>query len=141
MSNSVINALKRLERAGSEDSKATQKLCEAAAEVAEVIIKNVPVGVPLPRSYEVVKRHSNISYELFLINSDGEYIDGIGRYLHGDLQCWIPEQKRNVVLNFAQDIATGLLDEIADFIEQEAMKSNKATETLENSIKEGEARE
>lgn len=38
MENSIINSLKRLERAGSENSKATEKLRDAAAEVAGRIV-------------------------------------------------------------------------------------------------------
>lgn len=140
--NSIINAVKRLERAGSENSKATQKLFEAALDVAYLIEKTVPVNVQLPRGYKVIRRYSNSGSELFLINSDGEYIDGTGRYLHGDFNCWIPEQKREAILDFAADIADGLLDEIAEFIEQQARKANEAAELLENSKeKEGDARE
>lgn len=132
--NSVINAVKRLERVGSENSKATKKLFQAATAVAELIEEVAPVGVTLPRGYKVVERRSKLAPCLFLVNKDGEYIDGIGQHLHGDFHCWIPEQRREVILDFAADIADGLLNEIADFIEQLAMESNKATEVLEEKL-------
>lgn len=123
MSNDVINAVKRLERAGSESSRTTEKLFEAASKIAEKIEKVAPVGVILPRGYKVVEIRSNVSSEDFLAVVDTwdlsviGYIDGIGRYLHGDFNCWIPAQERDIILQFAKDIADGLLDDIAEFIE------------------------
>lgn len=137
MSNDIINAVKRLERAGSESSRTTEKLFEAATKVAEIIEKQVPVGVILPRGYKVVRVKSNVSSEIFLAVVDSwncecvtGYIDGIGRYLHGDFSCWIPEQKRDIILQFAKDIANGLLDDIAEFLENRSKEENNFADIL-----------
>jgi hypothetical protein len=140
MNNSIINAVKRLERAGSENSRTTQKLFGAARQVAELIEDMVPAGEELPRGYYVKKVQSNIGYGLFLCYDElvennleiTRYIDGIGGYLHGDFHCWIPGQDRDTVLQFAKDVATGFLDEIAEWLEKRAEENQKATEVLEN---------
>jgi len=138
MSN-IISAVKRLERAGSENSRTTQKLFEAARQVAELIKDMVPAGARLPRGYYVKKVHSNVGSCSFLCRDfpgdyPGEavtrYVDGIGSHLHGDFHCWIPGQDRNTVLKFAEDIATGLLDEIAEWLEKRTAENQKATEAL-----------
>jgi len=136
--NDVINAVKRLERAGSEYSRATQKLYEAAREVATFIENQVPVGVKLPRGYYVKRIYSNISSEKFLcrdmVGENGLetcYIDGIGGYLHGDFRCCIPRQNRTAILKFAEDIANGLLDEIAEWLEARTAKTNDSIKIFE----------
>ena len=119
----VINALKRLERAGASNSKSTKKLFEAAETAAHAIKQIVPEGVELPRGYCVIEHKSNVGYASFLVHGseeESEYIDGIGTYLHGDFHCEIPAQTRRGCLEFAEDIASGLLDEIAAFLEQRA---------------------
>jgi hypothetical protein len=132
----TIDALKRLERAGSENSKATAKLHEAASELAGRIIKAVPANVTLPRDYRVVKVKSNVGEESFLVHGQADeldydhWIDGTGKYLHGDCHCDIPPQTREGSLQFAKDIAEGLLDEIAEFLDQRQCESDSATETL-----------
>ena len=139
----IINAVKRLERAGDENSKATKKLHEAAREVAYKIEAVAPVGVLLPRGYRVERVKSNVGSDEFLtLRGDrdeyqrGEYhyywIDGCGRYLHGDFHAEVPAQTRTGSLRFAKDVAEGLLDEIAEFLEQRKAESEKAAEVLEN---------
>ena len=130
MGNGIISAVKRLERAGSENSRATQKLFEAAREVACFIEKQVPIRVQLPRGYYVRQISSNVGVEKFLSTEYGRLIDGIDGYLHGDLHRWIPGPDRATVLEFAKDIATGLLDEIADWLEARAAEAEQATEVL-----------
>jgi len=142
LANGIINSLKRLERAGNENSRATQKLFKAANDVAAFIEEAVPFECELPRGYRIEKVRSNVGSASFLVK-EGEfgcdYIDGIGGYLHGDFHCWIPEQKRSAILQFAEDIATGLLDEIAEFLEKRADKSLSAAEVLTDAIKKGDA--
>jgi hypothetical protein len=132
-----MDSLKRLERAGSAQSKAAEKLHEAAEEVAVAIINAVPdnmVGDWLPRDYRVVYRKSNVGGKYYLTREDGEethYIDGMGKnggYMHGDFHCWIPGQTREGSLLFAKDLAGGLLDMIAKHIEEQTQKIEIATE-------------
>lgn len=140
--NNVINAVKRLERAGDENSRATQKLFEAARNVADLITETVPSGSDLPRGYYVKKIRTNVGSCKFLCKEidDGygypvtRYIDGMGDYLHGDIHCWIPPQDRDTVLQFAKDIAEGLLDEIAAWLENKIAKANDAANILQNTL-------
>jgi len=141
---SIVDSLKRLERAGSENGRATKKLHEAACEVAEAIEKVVPAGVKLPRGYRKVERKSNISSSEFLVKEvrcdrddpddrygwKSYYIDGTGGYLHGDFNARIPAQTREGSLLFARDVAEGLLDEIAEFLEQRAGTADAAADGL-----------
>ncbi len=139
MSNSIINAVKRLERAGSEHSRTTQKLFEAARQVAKLIKEMVPVGVKLPRGYYVQLVSSNIGSSRFLcrdfsVENDHAngvaFVDGIGGYLHRDFRCWVPGQDRTTVLKFAEDVADGLLDEIAEWLEVRTVEMEEAANKL-----------
>lgn len=141
MDKDLINALARLERAGSENSKATAKLHWAATIVAEEIEKNVPTGVWLPRDYKVIRHNSNIGSDLFLVQGRAQYgevhhyIDGIGGYLHGDFNCSIPPKTRTGSLKFAKDVSAGLLEEIAEFLEKRTTAEKQAASTLEAAVK------
>jgi len=143
-----MNSLQRLQRAGDNGSKATKKLHEAAEAVADEICKSVyrakAVGVRLPRGYRVRNVKSNVGNNDFLVydptKSSGDewdsypdeiWIDGIGSYMHGDFHCWIPEQTREGSLRFAKDIAEGLLDEIAAFLEARDAEAEKAATALD----------
>lgn len=132
----IITALKRLERAGSENSRATKKLHAAAETVAGAIINSVPdhmVGELLPRDYRVVCHTSNVGKTYFLVREGEEhyYIDGFGGYLHGDFHVFIPPQKREGSLLFAKDIADNLLDMIAEHVEASMVKIMNAANILE----------
>ena len=132
--NSIINALKRLDRAGDENSKATEKLKVAASEVADRIIGTVPIGVSLPRNYTAVRCRSNVGTCEYLIKDyEGtreEWINGYGGYMHGDFNCWIPDQTRQGVLQFARDVSEGLIDEIAKFLEKRKRESESGEKVL-----------
>jgi hypothetical protein len=141
----LINALNRLERAGSESSRCTKKLHEAASTVADKICDSVraakAVGVTLPRGYRVRNVKSNVGNRAFLVaepgtrdewgNDDQLWIDGTGGYLHGDFHAGIPEQTREGSLRFAKDVSEGLLNEIAAFLEDRAAENAMAAGTLE----------
>ena len=137
----LISAVKRLERAGDENSKATKKLHEAAKTVAYLIEAQAPVGVKLPHGYSVERVKSNVGSDEFLtvphdkVNEFGEreyfWIDGCGRYLHGDFHAQVPGQTRAGSLKFAKDVAEGLLDEIAEFLEKRKEESESAATVLE----------
>lgn len=136
--NGITNAVARLTRAGGENSRATEKLHEAAKTVALLIEQEAPVNVTLPRGYRVVRRRSNIGSEKYLVVGDLDkpyddgltYIDGTGGYLHGDFSCPIPNQTRAGSLQFAADVADGLLDEISAFLEAWAVEADRAAGIL-----------
>jgi hypothetical protein len=111
----------------------------------------VPEGVPLPRNYIVVRRQSNIGPTRFLVLCNVEpddvdieagdypnlvslYVDGTGDYLHGDFRCFIPPQTRQGSLTFAKDIAEGLLDEIAAFLDARKATQDHAARILEEHV-------
>ena len=136
----IIDSLKRLERAGSEHSRATEKLHEAVRVVARLVEEIVPDGMELPRGYQVRAVSSNVGTETFLTrwgyagedyDEPGDaYVDGTGGYLHGDFSCPIPAQSRGVSLAFAHDVATGWLTELAEWLEKRAAEDAEATATL-----------
>jgi hypothetical protein len=69
--------------------------------------------------------------------SNCEYwIDGVGGYLHGDVDCGIPGQTRPGSLQFAKDVGEGLVEEISQFLEDRAKLSDQASAILEKSVKE-----
>ncbi len=153
--NSIINALKRLERAGSETSKTTEKLITAAVEVAQGIVDRVPREVIDDLSqggmYEVElpTGRSGVRYSLAdcwysqrsvvlvqkchftdkWVNRAVNYSDVRTQSLTGptvQLGC-----DREVALHFAQDIANGLLTDIADWLELATKKNEEAAGVLE----------
>ena len=109
---SIIDDIKRLERIGSEDSKTTQKIIEAAHNVADLLIEIMPKGVTLPKQYHIhgVILFKSIEGEDYLINS--------------------PKSGRTEGLVFAHDIATGLLYEFAEFLQKEVDYDKKAVHKL-----------
>lgn len=137
----LIDSVKRLERAGSANSKATDKLREAASNLAEWIADRVPTSVELPRGYMVSRLRSGVGSRLFLETpgkpgeygtSYSEYLNGFGGCLHGDFTCPTPKPSREAVLQFAKDVSEGLLDEITEWLEKRAKEDAEATETLGN---------
>lgn len=109
--NSIINSLKRLERAGMELSRTNEKLRQAAQEVAERIVDIAyDEMIRLPWGYHVENR------KLY-----APYTDGFTTLEPIDSRTALP-----IIQKFARDVANGLLDAIAETIEQSA-KANEAT--------------
>lgn len=124
---SVVDALKRLERAGSEQSRLTEKLLDAAHILSQHVVEHLPhdvqlganvygaemVECPLPRNI-AIDRQWQLAY----------WDHMIGRYLAVDYN-------REIALRFAADIADGWLDELAEWLEQRAAEDEAAAETIE----------
>jgi hypothetical protein len=142
--NSIINALKRLERAGKDNSRATQKLREAAIDVAQFVIDSTPrafICKELARGYKVLGIESNVGKEYyFRVRGTGYDCTSRflciakGHYQHGDFNAWVDAATREDVLSFAADVANGLLDEIATQFEAATVQDASATDTLKNAI-------
>ena len=128
--NSVINALKRLERAGSEDSKTTQKLIGAADRLADhicgVLSDFVLGSANLPRGYFTVQPG--------VIALAYQWTDK--RILHYVGHC---NADRETALHFAHDIATGWLDELAEWVEVQEQGNAEAAAKLRRAAKAMEA--
>lgn len=150
---SIIDDLKRLERVGSESSKATKKLREACVNVSEKIleqIEDLPVGTNLPRNYRKVARKGRFGGQLitrhFLayVSDNNEYgieaetiVNGgveKGYYVADDVMNgnWIQKTPRWLCLQFSRDVATGLLKDISEFLEKRTKEDQEHIEKLEN---------
>jgi len=113
----VIDALKRLERVGSENSKTTEKLINAATELSKKVIEQFRVS---GNEAVTVLDHRN-SWEL---DPDDEtprntyepemyYFIEQGRIKNGRTNMFV-DQGRDSALAFSKDVAAGLLDHIVD---------------------------
>jgi hypothetical protein len=109
---SVVDALKRLERAGDEHSRATEKLRQAAYALSEHLRPLVPQREELPRGYQY-------HYDVLCSQVDCE----VWREVCED---------RETALAFARNIATGWLDDLATWLEKRAAEDETATRRLEN---------
>lgn len=130
--NDVINSVKRLQRYGNENSRTTEKLRQAALTVAEFIIQQVgrPYSI-LPRGYRIEEFTVSGEERLILIAPAtwcsgelesfllcNEELHPTENYYWGDyIYCKRPS--KYTLLKFAEDISSGLLDEIADQIKEE----------------------
>lgn len=142
MESTLTRELARLERASDEHSRLSRHLSAAVERLAGRLCELLPVNEELPRGYEVRIVHSNIGSERFLTlaNLDHDvseqwgrlYINGIGDYLHGDLSCLIPPMTREGSLRFANDIATGLLADMAAWLEQRNGGTTMAAQALQS---------
>lgn len=143
----VIDAFKRLERAGSETSRATQKLKSAAELIADKMAWDI-AGIAnleeLPRGYSyaaidmngplgvrckafllkdgfILNHESLRSCSNFAIAESADTLDALGinyhRVNYDDLG--FDPTPMDVYRQFARDIATGLLDEITSCLEAE----------------------
>jgi hypothetical protein len=128
----IIDSLKRLERAGSENSRATQKLREAAMDLAATIeqmaVQGDFVNVPLPRDYIVEGGN-----QTYLMSRSQGVDDYAGYPIRYAFYCGERRERptRAAILEFSADIASGWLDELAEFIESRQAQSDAAAEVLE----------
>ncbi|HOL24581.1 MAG TPA: hypothetical protein PLN14_07630 [Candidatus Hydrothermia bacterium] len=148
----VEKALARLERFQLKKSwnvRVTEKDYEAVTIVAEYIIRMVPSRYHdciLPRGYYIVtadydlgqhkflcKDHSNWNYQEF--ESKPQYLNG-GVSLHYGTYTSYPRPVPDVVIEFAKDLYTGLLSEIAEWLDERTAEENEILEEFEKKLKE-----
>ena len=120
-------AFEKLVSAAEKDARVTDSLRRAACRVAAMVEERVPAGVWLPWDYEVVDSAIEGGFRAkFLVKHHrGEnefYVDSDDK----DNPAWIPAQTREGVMEFAQDLADGWLDELAEFLEKRAQKAQAA---------------
>lgn len=149
--NNIINALKRLERAGSEHSKSTQKLCDAAVVVADMVADLVPISreaypslVMLPRGYSVGLAGCDRRAEQFLyspLDTDGirTAFNSYRADDNGMVRCYGISRKS--ALAFARDVADGWLDELGDWLQEQASQAARATKVIAEGDTPGERRQ
>lgn len=101
---------------------------EAAGETAELIKSMVPADVRLPRRYFVKEVISGTgSTARFLCREDFgvlRFVDDFGSsHLHKVPESWSFTENLITVLQFAFDVADGLLDEIKEWLDARDMKA------------------
>jgi hypothetical protein len=142
MSTELTNAIARLEKASNKNARVTERLHEACADVADWISDQVPVGSQLPRGYCAKTVRSNVGQTTLLFCDTSEADDwgdsvemclnASGGYLHGDLNCPLPSRSREDCLHFANDIASGLIEEITAWLDERSAEGMSATKQLES---------
>lgn len=130
--NSIINSVKRLERAGDEHSRATEKLINAAEAFLIWLDRELPpdfygsAKIGTETVYVANRYHEPEHRDLY----DGYEIkiDGFG--------VWrgIPRVNRFQALTLAGYVAGGLLAEIAKALETEASKAEEGAQALTAAI-------
>lgn len=131
----VISSLKRLERAGSENSKATEKLIAAAGAVAYTIAEMIPAACFGADDFSA-NCYSDNCFVLARANTLDLIVDaenwrtGVRKVYLGQMDHTV-DADRDHALQFAAQIAEGLLDELAECLEAMGQASEKATEMLE----------
>ena len=109
----IIDALKRLERIGSENSKTVEKVKQAADRLSKHLLSVVPEDAErLPRGYIVLNRSAER-----VLAIDGESPE-------------VVSHSRHAALRFAEDVATGWLDDLADWLQAQATESESAVQAL-----------
>jgi hypothetical protein len=136
MSN-VIDALKRLDRAGAESSRTSKKLIDAAITLANAVGEKCPTYVELPRNYQVVKlgtQDAGYNWYLAKMNTqnheEGNAVFGNPSNYNGYWD-YFGKANRADALQLAKDIAEGWLDEIGSFLEKRIAENSDATTVIE----------
>lgn len=124
--------MEKLKDSASEYGGSEIELRKSTSDLAEKIVKVCPIDIELPRGYTVVNIKSNVGSADFLQTEDYEYIDGIGKYLHGDYHAWIGEPSLESVETFVNDVKTGLLDEIREFLLKQSDHMKQSTVDIQD---------
>jgi hypothetical protein len=138
--NSIINAVKRLERAGDDNSKANQKLHAAVVTVADFLIDTIPVGVKFDLHYDngellswsEVEYHRPQNSDLY---SGRELRTSMGvlRPGQGFVSCnYLPQRETEQI--FACSIAKGLIERVLKAVEKETAETAADTERVKEAV-------
>ena len=124
MSDTIMNSLKRLERAGSEHSKAAEKLKQATVDVAGTIARILHETGITADGLGGVQLPGRIGYTWF----EGPVLE---MYSEDSVETLSAEPSRAACLAFAEALAGGWLDELAGWLEQQTDKDEAAREHIE----------
>ena len=124
----VIDSLKRLERIGSENSKTTQKLIDAADALENLILAQFPRqdGVYFKRDGDV-RGYGKSPYAL-------SYSITAGRLRNRSTDSEPVSNDRASAMRFAEDIADGLLDVIEFVLVNSQREAAPAAKVLEDAL-------
>ena len=140
MEKNIINALHRLERLGQENSRMTEKAREAANKVEVSIVEIMPVQMPLPMGYIILSVGDRDNSDWCLMKEchpeENDYDNSIGPcdYLFGKGKVY--NGSRSAILQFSEDLANGLLDKFADFLEKRKNKMAAAEKIIREATEE-----
>lgn len=128
MEKELVNALRRLERVGSETSKCTQKLKDSCDKIAGEILSSLSKsGVCTPEEIcgehkvytigkVVYEPHTDDTYDRLYLNINDTYY---GFYAHSVYRVWDTDIiRRDDALAFAKLVNDGLIDEVAAYIKE-----------------------
>ena len=121
MSN-IIDSLKRLERIGDDNSKTTQKLIQAAGDLAENIVKQFAAA--------------KTEYIRLYPKGFREYAIDQGHLIFPEsnlalLEGYVARDRENA-LAFSKDVANGLLDQLAEILAKRRADSEACLTAIEN---------
>ena len=125
----LADAIARLTRAGSEYSRTIDKLRTSVDELAAFLAKTLPqegAVIKLPRGYVFQWWPSG---EYFLMKKEQE-TTGVRVLIHLTRE----NKPRKELLDFAEEIAKGWFDEVAQFLEEEANKFETASISVGGSV-------
>lgn len=147
--NTIINSLKRLERAGEENSRVTEKLKNSCEEIADKILKMFPdiedhgySAGEYPVGSKIIS--DNLAIIQYYKNNCGECLhvvfrDEFQEEQYGAIELYTLNIANSITreraLRFAKIIAEGELDRIAEKLESENSTSQTAIKILENDEK------
>jgi hypothetical protein len=126
----VIDALKRLERVGSEASKTTEKLIAAATAMSELIVQFYDEDESL---YFTVKAGNDSRFLQYLVQKKK---NDVRKHLFVVLQqeYVYVGANRAAATKFAEDIAAGLIDLIADDLEKRTTENDASFSVIAKAI-------
>lgn len=134
----IIDSLKRLERAGGENSKTTQKLIAAAHELSNLIVEHFAVigseGVPVVSLCSKTV-HDDNEERFRQVGPNFRYGISRGRlYNSGRPNSPFVDETRDDALAVSKDIADGLLDQIIEALEKRAGENAEGLATIEGAV-------
>jgi len=143
-SREIVMALEYLKQESKKQRRRLYDKARVVAEYVENLVKEVEGDIEefeLPWGYKVVKRRSSGGSFLYLVRDDGEdgykYVDGGyggGYYLAGDFSCWIPKTERETLIEFAEDIKQGWLEEVHAELTNRMFEDKEAADILEEAV-------
>ena len=116
----IIDALKRLERTGSGNSKTTHRLIEAAEQLSRQIVEQFCAKDEYV--LDIAPKGSAMKYSIQtgrLTNADSRYV----------------AENRETALAFATDVADGLLDAITETLEKRKAEAEGALGVIEAALR------
>lgn len=131
----VIDSLKRLERVGSETSKTTQKLLEAAKNVSDLIVKqyNARTGETIALRFggaEILNEEGDAVHS-FHTYSIRPYLNTTAHGLYDEDTRRFVFENRDAGLHFAKDVANGLLEEVIESLATRKCQDEEALAALQ----------